>query len=248
MTKRFENKTAVITGGCRGIGKAIAKRYAMEGARIFALDYVIPDGSEPFFDDAEINSYLACIQCDVTDGSSVRDAFARVVDEAGGIDILVNNAGITRDGLLMRMSESDWDSVISTNLKGAFNCTKAVCRTMMSQRQGRIINMGSVVGSMGNAGQSNYSASKAGLIGLTKSTAKELAGRNILVNLIAPGYVRTPMTDKLTDAQREIFLSVIPLKRAAEPSDIANVAAFLASDDSSYITGQVFHVDGGMLM
>ncbi len=228
----------------------------MEGARIFALDYVIPDGSEPFFDNtigntidnSGINSQVTCIQCDVTDGESVRNAFAEVVDAAGRIDILVNNAGITRDGLLMRMSESDWDSVISTNLKGAFNCTKAVCRTMMSQRQGRIINMGSVVGSMGNAGQSNYSASKAGLIGLTKSTAKELAGRNILVNLIAPGYVRTPMTDKLTEGQREIFLSVIPLKRAAEPEDIANVAAFLASDDSSYITGQVFHVDGGMLM
>lgn len=248
MSNQFDNKIVVVTGGCRGIGFAIAKRFIDEGAKVFALDYVIPEAGNKLFDDDYRNSKIESIQCDVSNEDSVSAAFDQVVNTAGQIDVLVNNAGITRDNLLMRMKQEEWDSVLTTNLKGAFLCTKAATRPMMSKRQGRIINIGSVVGSMGNAGQSNYSASKAGLIGFTKSIAKELAGRNILVNLIAPGYVRTPMTDKLTEDQRNKFMEVIPLKRAAEPEDIANVVAFLASDDSAYITGQVLHVDGGMLM
>ena len=248
MNKQFEGKTAVVTGGCRGIGKAIVKRFLNDGALVYAFDYVIPGTDEIFIEEPELNSRVHCVQVDVTDEVSVNSAFERVIKESGRIDILVNNAGITRDNLLLRMSATEWDAVINTNLKGAFLCVKAVARQMMSQRDGRIINMGSVVGVMGNAGQSNYSASKAGLIGFTKSTAKEFASRNILVNLIAPGYVITPMTEKLTDDQKKQFLDVIPLKRGATPEDIASAVAFFAGKDSSYITGQVLHVDGGMIM
>jgi len=244
----LDGQTAVVTGGCRGIGKAIVERYLRDGARVYALDYVIPSEGEVFIEDNSLSSRVSCIQVDVTNEESVNAAFTKVINESGRIDVLVNNAGITRDNLLMRMGTAEWDAVINTNLKGAFLCVKAVTRQMMSQRNGRIINMGSVVGVMGNAGQANYSASKAGLIGFTKSIAKEFGSRNILANLIAPGYVITPMTDKLTEEQRNQFLNVIPLKRGAQPEDIANVAAFLAGPDSSYITGQVFHVDGGMLM
>jgi 3-oxoacyl-[acyl-carrier protein] reductase len=219
---------------------------ASEGAFVYALDYVIPDASEIFHEDAEISSRIACRQADVTSFESIENNFAEIVKEKGRIDILVNNAGITRDNLLLRMTELEWDSVLSTNLKGAFICTKAIARIMMGQRYGRIINIGSVVGSMGNAGQANYSASKAGLIGFSKSTAKELASRNILVNVVAPGYVHTPMTDKLTDEQRKAFLDYIPLKRVAEPEEIASSVAFLASDDAAYITGQVLHINGGL--
>lgn len=246
MTERFADKIAVVTGGCRGIGKSIAVRLASEGAFVYALDYVIPEGNEPFHENSEIANRIVCRQADVTSFESIENNFTEIVKEKGRIDFLVNNAGITRDNLLMRMSEQEWDSVLSTNLKGAFICTKAIIRTMMGQRYGRIINIGSVVGSMGNAGQANYSASKAGLIGFSKSTAKELSSRNILVNVVAPGYVRTPMTDKLTDEQRKAFLDYIPLKRVAEPEEIAGVVAFLASDDAAYITGQVIHINGGL--
>ena len=248
MKKRFEGKVAVITGGCRGIGKAIVERFAAEGCRVFALDFKIPDEQEIFIEDAEISSKVSCVQVDVTVETSVNEAVQQVLKESGKIDILVNNAGITRDNLILRMQERDWDSVLGTNLKGAFLCSKAIAKTMMSQRSGRIINMGSIVGVTGNAGQSNYSASKAGLIGFTKSLAKELGSRNVLVNLIAPGYVITQMTEMLTEEQKQQFLTNIPLKRGALPQDIANVAAFLASDDSSYVTGQVIHVDGGLAM
>jgi len=248
MSINLEGQTAVVTGGCRGIGKAIVERYLKEGAQVYALDYVIPEEGESFIEDKSLSERVSCIQVDVTDEESVNSAFSKIIEESGRVDILVNNAGITRDTLLMRMGTAEWDAVLNTNLRGAFLCVKAVTRQMMSQRSGRIINMGSVVGVMGNAGQANYSASKAGLIGFTKSIAKEFGSRNILANLIAPGYVITPMTDKLTEEQRNQFLNVIPLKRGAQPEDIANVAYFLAGPDSSYITGQVFHVDGGMLM
>lgn len=248
MHKILEGKIAVVTGGCRGIGKAIVERFLRDGATVFALDYKIPDSNEVFIDDEELAKSVSTIQVDVTDEQSVNNAFEGIIEKNGKIDILVNNAGITRDTLLMRMSAEDWDAVLNTNLKGAFLCVKAVVRTMMKQRYGRIINMGSVVGIMGNAGQANYSASKAGLIGFTKSIAKEFGSRNILVNLIAPGYVITPMTEKLTEEQKNAYQEIIPLKRGAKPEDIANVASFLAGPDSSYVTGQVLHVDGGMLM
>ncbi len=245
---RFENKIVVVTGGCRGIGKAIAERFAREGAFVYALDYRTPDENEVFIEDATIRDRIVPMQADVTSFDSVQKIVDDILAKSSRIDILVNNAGITRDNLLMRMSEEEWDAVLNTNLKGAFICTKVVSRPMMSQRYGKIINIGSVVGTMGNAGQANYSASKAGMIGFTKSIARELASRNILVNLVAPGYVRTPMTDKLTDEQKNAFLVNIPLKRVAEPEDIASAVAFLASDDANYITGQILHVNGGLLM
>lgn len=246
--KRFENKVVMVTGGCRGIGKAIVEAFAEEGAKVYALDYVIPEPGEVFIENEAIASQVVAKQADVTKFDSIQTIADEVVAEAGRIDVLVNNAGITRDNLLMRMSEAEWDQVINTNLKGVFICTKIISRQMMSQRYGRIVNIGSVVGTMGNAGQANYSSSKAGLIGFTKSIARELASRNILVNCVAPGYVRTPMTDKLTDEQRNAFLVNIPLKRVAEPRDIANAVTFFASEESSYVTGQVLHVNGGMLM
>lgn len=244
---RFTNKVAVVTGGCRGIGKAIVERFAVEGAKVYALDFVIPDDERNFVDPG-IASMVYCIQADVTNEESVNSAFEKIIGENNKIDILVNNAGITRDSLILRMTTEQWDSVIATNLKGAFLCTKAVAKSMFSQRWGKIINIGSVVGSIGNAGQANYSASKAGMIGFTKSIAKEFGSRNINVNLVAPGFVKTPMTDKLTDEQKKQYLDNIPLRRAAEPEDIAAVVAFLASDDAGYVTGQVIHIDGGLAL
>lgn len=248
MQKRFEGKVAVVTGGCRGIGKSIVEKYAAEGARVFAVDFRIPEAGETFIEDPAIAGMVSCLQMDVTDADSVQSVTDTVVKEAGRIDILVNNAGITRDNLLMRMSVDEWDAVLNTNLKGVFICTKVMSRVMMSQRYGRIVNVGSIVGTIGNAGQANYSSSKAGVIGFTKSIARELASRNILVNCVAPGYVRTPMTDKLTEEQRNAFVVNIPLKRVAEPVDIANAVAFLTSEDANYITGQVLHVNGGLNM
>jgi 3-oxoacyl-[acyl-carrier protein] reductase len=245
---RFQNQIAIVTGGCRGIGKAIVERLLVEGAIVYALDYVIPAEGEPFVADTEQANRVSIKQLDVTNFEQVQSVINTIIEETKRIDILINNAGITRDNLLLRMSESDWDAVLDTNLKGAFLCTKAVVSQMMSQRYGRIINMGSVVGVMGNAGQSNYSASKSGLIGFTKSIAKEFGGRNVLCNYVAPGFVQTAMTDSLTDDQKKAFLNVIPLKRAATPVDIANVVSFLCSADASYLTGQVIHIDGGMVM
>lgn len=248
MENRFQNKIAVVTGGCRGIGKAIALKFASEGAYVYALDYVIPPVDEPYCENVDIAANVKCLQADVTKLESIEENVNVILKEKERIDIWVNNAGITRDNLLIRMNETEWDAVLDTNLKGAFLCTKAIARTMMGQRFGRIINIGSVVGSMGNAGQANYSASKAGLIGFTKSIARELASRNILVNLVAPGYVRTPMTEQLSDEQKKAFIDNIPLKRVAEPEDIANAVAFFASNEASYITGQVLHVNGGLYM
>ncbi len=248
MEKRFFGKVAVVTGGCRGIGKSIAEKFAREGAVVIAMDYVVPAENEVFIEDTSIRDRIIAVQADVTSEESVRKAYDIILEKHNRIDILVNNAGITRDNLMMRMSIEDWDKVINTNLKGTFICSKLVAKTMMSQRSGRIINIGSVVGVMGNAGQANYSASKAGVIGLTKSMAKEFGSRNILVNCITPGYVETAMTHVLSEEQRKAFTDIIPLKRGASPADIANVAAFFASDESSYVTGQVLNVCGGMLM
>ena len=217
---RFYNKVAVVTGGCRGIGKAVVLRFLKEGAKVYALDYVVPNKDEVFIEDDMLSKNIVIMQLDVTNAEQVEEVFSKINELEGKIDFLVNNAGITRDSLLIRLSEDNWDAVINTNLKGAFLCTKAVSKYMMQKRYGRIVNLGSVVGIMGNAGQANYSASKAGLIGLTKSVAKELGSRNILVNYVAPGFVKTPMTDVLSEEQRNEFLKNIPLKRAAEPEDI----------------------------
>ncbi len=246
--RRLKNKVAIVTGGGRGIGKAIVEKFVNEGAKVYVLDFVLPENIDEFKINNEDKVNIGLIQTDVTNEDSVTNAVKQIESSEKTIDILVNNAGITRDNLLMRMSTEHWDAVINTNLKGAFLMTKAVCRKMMSQHYGRIINIGSIVGSIGNAGQANYSASKAGMIGLTKSLAKEFGSRNILVNLIAPGYVITPMTEKLSDEQKQAYLDNIPLKRGALPEDIANAVMFFASEESSYVTGQILHVDGGLAL
>ncbi len=243
---KLENRIAIVTGGTKGIGKAILLKLAEDGAKVYAFSRNIPEDKSSFCDNAELMSQVSFIKTDISDANSINDSVSQVVKAEGRIDILVNNAGITKDNLLIRMTEEDFSEVIDINLKGTFLSIKAVARTMMSQRSGKIINIGSIVGTIGNAGQCNYAASKAGMIGLTKSIAKELAGRNILVNLIAPGYVNTDMTNKLSDTIKNFFLNNIPLKRAAETKEIANVVSFFASDDSNYITGQVIHVDGGL--
>jgi 3-oxoacyl-[acyl-carrier protein] reductase len=239
MGLKLDNKVAIVTGGAKGIGLAISVSLSKAGATVYAL-------GRSLHQELDSKHNIIYKQCDVSDLESVTNTFNEIHKESGSIDILVNNAGITKDNLILRMSESDFDDVININLKGVFNTCKVVSKFMLSQKQGRIINIGSIVGTTGNAGQSNYAASKAGLIGFTKSLAKELAARNILVNLIAPGYVLTDMTDKLTEDQVNAFKNNIPLKRAAEPSDISDVVAFFASDESRYITGQVLHVDGGL--
>lgn len=245
----LDKKVAIVTGGARGIGQAIALTLADAGAHIVITDVRLPDTLQSTIDKIHANgSKCVVYQSDITNAADVKTVVEKVIAAFGRIDILVNNAGITRDGLLMRMSEEDWDMVINVNLRGTFNMTKATIRQMMSQRSGKIINIASVVGVIGNAGQANYSASKAGIIGFTKSMAKELASRNIQVNALAPGFVETEMTAKLTDDQRKAFLDFIPLKRAAKPEEIAGVVKFLASPDADYITGQVICVDGGMVM
>lgn len=245
---KLEKKAALITGSARGIGKEIALTLADAGADIALCD-VNEDALNQTKADIEAKG-RACVSAvvDVTNLKSAEEMVNKTLDKFGRVDILINNAGITRDNLIIRMKEEDWDTVLSVNLKGAFNFTKAVARVMMKQREGRIINIASIIGIMGNAGQANYAASKAGLIGLTKSMAKELASRGINVNAIAPGFIKTTMTDKLTDEQREFMLKAIPLNRFGEPADVAKLALFLSSDDSAYITGEVIKVDGGMVM
>jgi 3-oxoacyl-[acyl-carrier protein] reductase len=246
--KLLEGKTALITGASRGIGKAIASRFAMEGASIAITNIVEDEEFQNTID--EIKVHNVNIKGYISNASSFEDS-QRVVNEIirdfGKIDILVNNAGITKDTLLMRMSEDQWDAVISVNLKSVFNLTKAVLQTMLKQKNGSIINMSSVVGVSGNAGQSNYSASKAGILGFTKSVAKELGSRNIRCNSIAPGFILTEMTENLPPDIKSDWINKIPLKRGGTPEDVANTALFLASDLSSYITGQTIHVCGGML-
>lgn len=245
--KLLEGKTAVITGAARGIGKAIALHFAKEGANIAFTDLNIDENAKAT--EAEIAAFGVKVKGYASNAADFDDTH-KVVDQIkedfGVIDILINNAGITRDGLMMRMSEQQWDMVINVNLKSAFNFTHALTPIMMRQKSGSIINMSSVVGVSGNAGQSNYSASKAGMIGLTKSMAKEIGSRGIRVNAIAPGFIITDMTGALSEEVREQWAKQIPLRRGGTPEDVANVALFLASDLSSYVSGQVIHVCGGM--
>ncbi len=243
----LEGKIAVVTGASRGIGKAIAQGLAAEGAYVIVNYNGSVDKANEVVDSIKsAGGNAEAIACNVGDSDAAKDFFAAIVKEHGGIDILVNNAGINRDDLVMKMSEEDFDAVITTNLKGTFNGVKNVSRPMMKKRSGRIINIASVAGVIGNAGQANYAASKAGVIGLTKSVAKELSSRGITVNAIAPGFIETDMTDKLPDSVKEEAVKQIPLGRFGEPEDIANMAVFLASDKAKYITGQVFCVDGGV--
>lgn len=247
--KLLEGKTAIITGAARGIGKAIAIKYASEGANIAFTDLNIDENA--LATQKEIESYGVKAKgyaANAADFKATAEVVAEIHEEFGQIDILVNNAGITRDGLMMRMSEEQWDMVITINLKSAFNFIHAVSPIMMKQKNGSIINMSSVVGVSGNAGQTNYSASKAGMIGLAKSIAKELGSRGIRANAIAPGFIITEMTGALSDKVREEWAKQIPLRRGGTPEDVANVATFLASDMSSYVTGQVITVCGGMNM
>jgi len=245
----LQGKIALVTGSSRGIGRAIALELAKQGANI-AVNYAgSEDKAEEVVQEIKALGVEAIkIKANVAKEDDVKAMIKEVTKTFGALHILVNNAGITRDNLLMRMKVEDFDDVIETNLKGAFLCTKTVTRQMMKQKEGRIINIASIVGVSGNPGQANYVAAKAGMIGLTKSTAKELASRNILVNAIAPGFITTDMTDILTEEQKEAMLATIPLEKLGEPEDIANVVTFLASDKSKYITGQTIHVDGGMVM
>ncbi|MCF0138554.1 3-oxoacyl-[acyl-carrier-protein] reductase [Acidaminococcus fermentans] len=242
-------KVALVTGGSRGIGRAIALKLAENGADV-AINYAGNTAAAEEVKAAieQMGRKALLIQCSVADTDGVQAMVNQVVKELGRLDILVNNAGITRDGLLMRMKEADWDDVMNTNLKGVYNCSKAVMRTMMKQKSGRIVNMASVVGEMGNAGQANYAAAKAGVIGFTKSLAKEVASRGITVNAIAPGFIATDMTSVLSDDQKAEMARTIPLGRAGQPEDVANAVLFLASEGAAYITGQVLNVDGGMVM
>jgi len=241
----FENKVVMVTGGAAGIGRATATGFAKEGAKVAICD-VNPEAGKTTAE--SLGPEATFQQVDVSDNKSVNDWVESVVSQYGQIDVLVNNAGITRDGLIMRMKEADWDAVLNVNLKSAFNCIKAVSKTMVKQRSGRIINLASVVGVIGNPGQANYVASKAGIIGLTKAVAKELASRNITVNAVAPGFIETDMTASLPDKAREAMVAQIPLGRAGTARDIAATVVFLASDQAAYITGQVIHVSGGMYM
>lgn len=244
----MENKAAIVTGSGRGIGKAIAFKLAQEKMNLVICDV----------DDESINTTRAEIEqlgvqalgikVDVTNVEQVIHLFDETMKAFQRVDVLVNNAGITRDNLLIRMHENEWDAVINVNLKGCFNCLKAAAKIMMKQRSGKIVNIASVVGVMGNVGQANYAASKGGVISLTKSAAKELAARNITVNAVAPGYIETEMTKNLPDNVKEAFMNLIPLRRAGQPEDVANVVKFLVSPAADYITGQVIHIDGGMVM
>ncbi|HZK08693.1 MAG TPA: 3-oxoacyl-[acyl-carrier-protein] reductase [Bacteroidales bacterium] len=247
--KLLENKKALITGAARGIGKSIAIAYAKNGADVIVTDLKIDDDANALVE--ELKSYGVQAKAYASDASNFaacEELVKEVLKDFGRVDILVNNAGITRDKLLMRMTEDDWDLVLKVNLKSVFNMTKALHRSMLSQRSGAIINMSSVVGLSGNAGQSNYSASKAGLIGFTKSTAKEFGARGIRCNAVAPGFIETAMTDQLSEQDKNDWLKNIPLRRAGTAEDVAGICIFLASDLAAYVTGQVISVDGGMHM
>ncbi len=245
----LKGKTAVVTGASRGIGRAIAIKLAKLGANVVVNYRNSIDAVREVVKEIEALGVKAlAVKADISSYSDVENMMKKSIDEFGTIDILVNNAGITKDGLLMRMKEEDFDSVINVNLKGAFNCTKHVSAIMLKQRSGRVINISSVTGLTGNAGQVNYSSAKAGIIGMTKSVAREFASRGVTCNAVAPGYIQTDMTDTLPAKVKDVIMSTIPLKRLGTPEDVANVVAFLASEEASYITGQVINIDGGMVM
>jgi 3-oxoacyl-[acyl-carrier protein] reductase len=241
-------KCAVVTGGGRGIGKAICLKLARLGADIAAVDILESEAADTCGEVKALGRNAVVVACDVSSPAQVKAMFTEVAGSLGGVHILVNNAGITRDNLMMRMSDDDWKKVIDVNLSGAFNCCREASKYFIKQRFGRVVNVSSVVGLMGNAGQVNYSASKAGIIGLTKSMAKELATRGVTANAVAPGYVDTEMTRAISEQARSKLISLIPVARLGKVDDVANVVAFLVSDDADYITGQVINVDGGMLM
>lgn len=243
------DKVAVVTGASRGIGKEIARTLASQGARVIVnFCGSVEKAQETVREIEEAGEKAEAVQCDVSDFQKTAEMMEYVVKQYGRIDILVNNSGVTKDGLLMKMSEEDFDVVLDTNLKGAFHCIRHAARQMVKQRSGRIINISSVSGVLGNAGQVNYSASKAGVIGMTKAAARELASRGITVNAVAPGFIKTDMTDKLSDSVKEGVTAQIPLKTFGETRDVACAVAFLASEEARYITGQVLCVDGGMAM
>jgi 3-oxoacyl-[acyl-carrier protein] reductase len=246
----LENRVALVTGGSQGIGRAIALALAREGAKV-GINFYPGEEEKAKRVAAEIERMggkAFAVPADVTDRSAVREMVEVLSEHLGSIDILVNNAGITRDSLLLRMKDEDWDQVIATNLTGVFNCTRAVLRTMVKKRWGRIINIASVVGLIGNPGQCNYGAAKAGIVGFTKCLAREVGGRGITVNAVAPGFIETEMTAKLSREAKEAFLQRIPLGRPGKPEDVAGVVVFLASSAADYVTGQVIHVDGGMII
>ncbi|MBU4252805.1 MAG: 3-oxoacyl-[acyl-carrier-protein] reductase [Candidatus Omnitrophica bacterium] len=245
---RLEGKVALITGGARGIGRAIALTFAREGADIVVADVNLEIAQKTASEIESLGRKALALEMDVTNYDLVEAGINKILDKMGKVDILVNNAGITKDNLLLRMSQADWDAVINVNLKGTFNCIKAVSRPMVKQRSGRIISIASIIGLMGNPGQANYAASKAGIIALTKTVAKELASRNINANAVAPGFIQTEMTAKLSEEIKQKMLEAIPLGKLGTPEDVANVCLFLASQESSYITGQTITIDGGMVM
>lgn len=245
----LQGKTAFVTGGSRGIGREIAVALGARGAYVYVNYVSRADAAEKTISLLrQAGGEGAVVQCDVADFSATQDAMKEVVGQAGSVDILINNAGITRDGLLPLMKEADWDQVIDTNLKGAFNCSKAVVRSMMKKKWGRIVNIASVVGFSGNAGQANYAAAKAGMVGLTKSLAREFASRRITVNCVAPGYIVTDMTEALPEAAQQKLIGEIPLGTLGSAADVAAAVLFFVSDEAAYVTGQALHVNGGMYM
>jgi 3-oxoacyl-[acyl-carrier protein] reductase len=245
---RLKDKVALITGGARGIGRAIALLFAKEGAHIVIGDVNLGEAEKTCLDIEACGRKSLALQVDVVDYAKVEETVNKILDKFGKVDILVNNAGITKDQLLLRMSEAEWDAVLNVNLKGTFNCTKAVSKVMIKQRSGKIINIASIIGIIGNSGQANYSASKAGIIALTKTVARELATRNINVNAIAPGFIQTEMTAKLSEDLKQKMKEAIPLGEFGSPDDVASACLFLASQEANYITGQTIVVDGGMVM
>jgi 3-oxoacyl-[acyl-carrier protein] reductase len=244
----LKDKTAIVTGSAQGIGKAIALALAKQGANVVVSDVNLEEAEKTAKEVAALGVKSLAVKCNVADAAEVEALVKQAQGAFPTIDILVNNAGVTRDNLMMRMDEKDWDLVLDVNLKGAFLMTKAVTRIMMKQRSGKIVNMASVIGVMGNAGQSNYAASKGGLIAFTKSTAKEFSSRNVTCNAVAPGFIETAMTAKLSDEVKQNYQKGIPLGRMGSPEDVAGAVLFLVSDAASYVTGQVLHVDGGLVM
>lgn len=245
---RLKDKVSLITGASQGIGKEIALTFVREGSEIVIFDVNLEEVEKIKEEISLLGREPLVFQVDITDYKILEESVKKIIDKFTKIDILVNNAGITKDALILRMSEVDWSRVIDVNLRGAFNCIKCVSKFMLKQKKGKIINISSIIGLKGNIGQANYSASKAGLIGLTKTAAKEFAWRGILVNAVCPGFIKTQMTERLSEEMKEKMLSQIPVGRFGEPRDVANLCLFLASDESDYITGQTFVIDGGMLV